>query len=113
MNEIVKFIIEVEENIILEDVYKIDNYFDSIYSISMETIKLYYIELLNQINEENWSNLYDTLINKRVKIIDNNSSGSHITTSDAYTLTDGPTIYMERKDCKILYSNIKNSKRCY
>ena len=76
----------------------------------METIKLYYIELLNQINEENWSNLYDTLINKRVKIIDNNSSGSHITTSDAYTLTDGPTIYIAEDVNKIAKFCIQTSK---
>ena len=110
LNEIIKFIIEVEENIILEDIYKIDNYFDSIHSISMETIKLYYIELLNQINEENWLDLYDTLIKKRVKIINNNSSGSHITTSDAYTLTDGPTIYIAEDVNKIAKFCIQTSK---
>ena len=68
IREISRFIKYVNENIELKERYKIDNYFDSVKSIDIISIKRYYLILFN--------------------------STIKLTTSDAYTLTDGPTIYL-------------------
>ena len=108
--EVVKFIIEIEENNYIDDIYKIDNYFDSIDDIKMETIKEYYLVVLNKINEKDWLNIYQRMQNKRVNIYNkNDSSGCNVATNDAYTLTDGPTIFIADDVDKIGKFCIKSS----
>lgn len=108
--EVVKFIIEIEENNYIDDIYKIDNYFDSIDDIKMETIKEYYLVVLNKINEKDWLNIYERMQNKRVNIYNkNDSSGCNVATNDAYTLTDGPTIFIADDVDKIGKFCIKSS----
>ena len=108
--EVVKFIIEIEENNYIDDIYKIDNYFDSIDDIKMETIKEYYLVVLNKIKEKDWLNIYESMQNKRVNIYNkNDSSGCNVATNDAYTLTDGPTIFIADDVDKIGKFCIKSS----
>ena len=75
----------------------------------METIKEYYLVVLNKINEKDWL-IYQRMQNKRVNIYNkNDSSGCNIATNDAYTLTDGPTIFIADDVDKIGKFCIKSS----
>lgn len=143
LEEISKFVLYINENKLLnDDTLYINNHFRGIDDISMTKIKLYYLEILNNIDMDNWSDIYNHFQEERkVRIAPNQKeidmpitkshSDSHvemsnmrkggplrksqsvqivptkridkyikgqtgifITTRDAYTLTDGPTIYL-------------------
>jgi hypothetical protein len=74
--------------------YSVQRYFSSLDEITHISIKLYYLTLLKNITQKPdlnaWTNIYnhfkdcDTLY----------ESTGYITTSDAHTLTDGPTIFL-------------------
>jgi hypothetical protein len=95
--EVSKFIIIFNESFQLES-YNIENYFEDISDITMESIKEYYICLLNIITHEQFDIIYSKIQNlKKLKIqqnYKNQGNGINITTSDAYSLTDGPTIFI-------------------
>jgi hypothetical protein len=143
LKEIVKFIEYLKETNLIREDYCAESYFEnSIANIKMNTIKIYYLDLLAQISEEAWANVYkyisntkqlkfnsDSAIKKTSSIgsYGNGTSGSYnaggalqrmnsvasepsyvdkaktmskasggilLTTADAHTLTDGPTIYL-------------------
>ena len=73
------------------DKYSIENNFDSVDSITMSNIKLYYLKLLANIDDKHWNNIYSN-INSNKKIY--HKSNIHFVTSDAHTLTGGPTIFL-------------------
>jgi len=80
----------------------IDTYFTgNVTNITMNKLKEYYLDLLFQINEDDWSLLYKHLQSIRTMKFQTSksqtklgSTGVSITTADAYTLTDGPTIFL-------------------
>lgn len=78
--------------------YSIDLSFNDVDQVSMYNIKLYYLDALKNIKPECWCNVYDTLIHERVKTP---LSNIHVTTSDAQTLTDGPTIFLAENVDKV------------
>lgn len=92
-----KFIIYVNKNCNLSEPYQINNYFDSIETINIMSIKEYYIKLLGTIKKE-YSSVYEYFQAKKKALYD---KPIKITTSDAYTLTDGPTIYLANNIEKI------------
>jgi hypothetical protein len=131
LREIIQFVEHVNSQQLINTDYNIDNYFTgNINNITMNKLKEYYLDLLLQIDEDNWDSLYkyfhsihtmkfDTSSNTIFKTtsLDSSklkqgavlsrtssvsaisskkprSSGISITTSDAYTLTDGPTIFL-------------------
>lgn len=136
LREIIKFIEYVNFQELVDTEYMIDNYFTgNISNITMNKLKEYYLDLLFQINELQWSNLYKYLRSVRTMKFEGSkpktifkttslestskpgnkltrttsvsiplssntsktkpgSNGISITTSDAYTLTDGPTIFL-------------------
>jgi len=74
--------------------YSVQRYFSSLDEITHTSIKLYYLTLLKNITQKPelnaWSNIYD-----HFKDCDKlYESTGYITTSDAHTLTDGPTIFL-------------------
>ena len=74
--------------------YSVQCYFSSLDEITHTSIKLYYLTLLKNIAQKPelnaWSNIYD-----HFKDCDKlYESTGYITTSDAHTLTDGPTIFL-------------------
>ena len=144
--EVIKFI-ELAHSVpdALNVAYMMDTYFSGgIAEITMNSIKLYYLEILQRINPSHWSEIQDTLIQnqqskfkpsdemiRRSKSLDtavtsstlagqplsrsqsvfisptvipqnaqnttpspHSSSGILLTTLDAHTLTDGPTIFL-------------------
>lgn len=71
--------------------YLVSNYFQSHDSVTMNNIKSYYIELLGNINKECWDKISNDLFRTRSKRY---LSTINVATTDAFTLTDGPTIFL-------------------
>jgi len=98
LREIIKFIEYVNSQNLIDDDYTVDNYFTgNITNITMNKLKEYYLDLLFQIDEDEWSKIYKYSQSVRTMKFETSKSGSNgisITTSDAYTLTDGPTIFL-------------------
>ena len=107
LKEASEFIYYVETNNYNKTSSKFDRNFASVYDIDMKSIKLYYLKILKNIIPSFWSQIYNNFIlarTKRIKINNNiagepisknnGSCGIYVTTKDAYTLTDGPTIFL-------------------
>jgi len=95
--EAIKFIMFVNKqhsatnDFINNERYKLTTHFTSIDTINMETIKLYYLELLGNLNAEKWTGIYKYMLDTRKQRM---LSNINIVTTDAHTLTDGPTIFL-------------------
>ena len=92
LGEIIKFIDYVNKN----KLYKGRRYdwsitFSDISDITMDNIKVYYLELLGNIQPDKWPEVYTHCVST---LKPRYESSIHLTTSDAYTLTDGPTIFL-------------------
>ena len=78
--------------------YLPDNMFGSISDITMTSIKEYYLTLLENIRPKYWKRIYDVLVGVRKPLY---NSVVNLSTSDAHTLTDGPTIYLTENVDKV------------
>ena len=148
LGEIIRFLEYVVYNDFIEEKFKIQFYFNKIEDITMDSIKIYYIEVIKNINKNSWLIIYSNCLEtqqfkfdrglndssiksdplRKIKSIDSsrvlsqpnnnfinrtmsvsnetnntiNSSkikenpfhGIQLTTNDAHTLTDGPTIFL-------------------
>lgn len=109
--EILRFIEKVhKDQELIEEHLVCENYFENgISDITMDNIKLYYLRLLKSVREEDWEPLHNHLlktqktkipVKQKLSVVNNdmnlklNVAGLNITTSDAQTLTDGPTIFL-------------------
>lgn len=134
LREIIMFIEYIDNNKYIDERYTIDNYFeDKIVNITMNSLKEYYLEVLLHLNEKYWIEIYNYMKvihkpryndNRRESVAGNYvnpivakpdaPAGVLVTTRDAYTLTDGPTIFLADDIDKIAnfyikYTNISNS----
>jgi hypothetical protein len=94
IQEIVRFIMFVHKDdfnmYIGKDELQMNIYFNTLKTVTSLEIKTYYIKLLKEL-KSNWN----TIWSEYTKCIEPTySSMVHITTKDAHTLTDGPTIYI-------------------
>jgi hypothetical protein len=96
MTEISRFIIIMHEKNLMKDAYEMNNYFDDISEINVMSLKLYYLKLLSKMKEHDLQK-----IRKLLKCKKEYESVIKITTNDAYTLTDGPTIFITNDVKKI------------
>lgn len=71
--------------------YLPENMFADVGDITMTSIKEYYLLLLENIRPKYWPLIYETLTDVRKPKFE---SVVNLSTSDAHTLTDGPTIYL-------------------
>jgi len=71
--------------------YLPENMFSDVSDITMSSIKEYYLLLLENIRPKYWKVIYDALTGVRKPKY---ASVINLSTSDAHTLTDGPTIYL-------------------
>jgi len=71
--------------------YLPENMFADVADITMTSIKEYYLLLLENIRPKYWPLIYETLTDVRKPKF---ASVVNLSTSDAHTLTDGPTIYL-------------------
>jgi hypothetical protein len=108
LNEIVKFIIYVNSKKFIENErYFIERYFTSIDDVNMYNLKSYYLLALKNINKMHWDSIYNHFKNKNNRLYD--SSGYFIT-SDSYTLTDGPSIFLAENIDKIAKFCVQQAK---
>jgi len=100
LQEIIEFIIYANTNadIITDERYKSEIYFESIYDINMTNLKVYYLDILQNISADIWSNMYTHFQQQRKK---NYMSNTKMVTSDSYTLTDGPSIFLAEDISKV------------
>ena len=92
---------DTEDNrglIITSQRYLPENMFTDIGEITMTSIKEYYLILLENIRPKYWVRVYETLTGVRKPKF---ASVVNLSTSDAYTLTDGPTIYLTENVDKV------------
>ena len=68
-----------------------ENVFPNIEAVTLHTIKTYYCELLRYVKEDALE-LVQSSCNKRIK--PRYASTINLTTTDAYTITDGPALYL-------------------
>jgi len=152
LKEVVEFITFVNRNNYANNRMLIDRHFEDLDSINMKNIKIYYVDMLRNINAANWQVIYRNFEqNRRPRILENTTvdtkgnkiqkirslgpgvtaisssssltgaplsrlaseqiirtepvpqgtSGVYVTTKDAYTLTDGPTIFISNDIEKI------------
>ena len=106
VHEMVKLIYYVNKNNLINDNYKIDNYFEKVSDITIINLKIYYLRILtllknsykkvHKIFKENRMNMYKSVIK--------------LTTSDSYTLTEGPTIFLTEDVIKLsrFYLKVSN-----
>jgi hypothetical protein len=108
LSEIVKFLNYVIENKYIKSRrLEIGMYFDNILNITMDNIKSYYLKILKKIKEADWLIIYNYFKdNRQIKM----ASTIHITTRDAVTLTEGPTIYMTNDVDKIAQFCVQTAK---
>ena len=78
--------------------YLPENMFGDIGEITMTSIKEYYLLLLENIQPKYWTRIYETLAGVRKPKF---ASVINLSTSDAHTLTDGPTIYLTENVDKV------------
>lgn len=150
LTEIIRYIKYINETDYIDDDYKVETCFTSISDITMNSLKLYYLETLKHINPEKWTVIYQNMkISQKSKFEENkpvqvfrrttsvqevvssntqimktnsvdaiqtpvnpnpNLEGILLTTNDAHTLTDGPTIFLAEDVEKIGKFYIQNSK---
>ena len=111
VDEISKFIIYLNKKKLVKEEFLLNNYFKNISNINIINIKLYYLLLLKEC-EKDYPKIYQHFKKNRKKTYE---STIKITTNDAHTLTDGPTIFLTNNVEKIaeLYlrvSEISNSE---
>jgi len=78
--------------------YRYEYSFNNITDIHMLNVKIYYLTLLSKIIPEAWPNIFKHLQINRVPRFRSNVM---VTTTDAHTLTDGPTIFLAEDVRKI------------
>ena len=94
VREAIKFILFTDEHskqICINDIYYTKNVITDINCINMYEIKMLYLNKLGNIKPTTWGSVYKSFHKDRKKRY---KSVIHLTTSDAHTLTDGPTIYI-------------------
>lgn len=102
INKISEFISYVNKNELYSNSrYNISRYFSSFQEITLISIKIYYLTLLKNIKQESnasasasaWKQIYE-YFNSGEGADNLYESTGYVTTSDAHTLTDGPTIFL-------------------
>jgi len=93
--------------IITSQRYLPENMFSDIGEITMTSIKEYYLLLLENIRPKYWPRVYETLVGVRRPKFE---SVVNLSTTDAHTLTDGPTIYLTENVDKVAAFMLQTAK---
>jgi hypothetical protein len=147
LKEVAEFITYViKHNYITNKQLLLNRWFDCLDDINMTNIKVYYIKIMQNLNETDWIKVFqhfketrkpkitenntinekgnkiikmksmvssnlngkpinrlisEVIINDKILITPPGTSGIYVTTKDAYTLTDGPTIFISNEIEKI------------
>ena len=107
LREAVRFVLLADASVMQSDRYTIENYFPDMDSLDMASLKIFYLEVLGNIKPDAYQEMYQKLCATRQKV---HESNVNVTTTDAYTLTDGPTIFLAEDINKIAQFYIQNAK---
>jgi len=108
LKEIIAFISYMDTNgRIANSRLSIEDSYSDINNLTMNQIKIHYLELLDCITEDEWSDVYMHFQNCRKPKYD---SSIYVATKDAHTLTDGPTIFLSENVEKIAKFILQTSK---
>ena len=94
---------------------QLERHFESLDDINMKNIKIYYVKLLANVKPDAWPQIHEHFASTRKpRIVDAKASakgtaGVYVTTKDAHTLTDGPTIFLSNDIEKIAKFCIQQS----
>lgn len=108
LGEITRFILYVNKKNLLKERYTINTYFQDINNINVIKLKEYYVLILSKL-KKSYEEIYQHFQSKKEPL---HTSVVKITTDDAHTLTDGPTIYLTNDVNKIgnFYLKVTNIK---
>ena len=109
LGAVVDFIMYINKKNLVSDRYKIETYFTDIDEISMVSLKQYYLTLLKNLDPDDYTRVYEHFEKPKYRKPAHDSS-IHMVTTDAYTLTDGPTIYLADDVEKIARFCIQEAK---
>ena len=94
LGEAIQFIMFIDQtctDAMLNDRYRVAAEFTDLTTLTMYNVKMFYLNLLGNLQADAWPQLYKTFHAKRTKRYE---SSVNIVTTDAHTLTDGPTIFL-------------------
>ena len=106
VKSMVSFICYVNKNNYVSEAFKIDNYFEKVSDINIINLKIYYLRLLTLIKKD-FQTIYDYFQEKKEQPYE---SVIKVTTDDAHTLTDGPTIFITEDVEKVALFYLKVSQ---
>ena len=78
---------------------EINNVFPHIDNVNVQSIKLYYLDILENTCDDLWTNIYNHFKERTKVVLD--GGGVLVTSDHAATLTDGPTIFITEEPEKI------------
>jgi hypothetical protein len=109
LDKISEFVIYAnEKNIFTDDRLKIENVFVDLDSVSVQNIKLYYIDILENICDEMWCDIYTYFTSRDKPQLP--KGGVLVTSDHAALLTEGPTIFITEEPEKIAKFYLNQSK---
>ena len=92
LREVVKFIAYVNDGQFWSSArYAVDRHFTDITDINMTNIKVYYLELLENVKADCWPAIWAHFQEQRTRM---HASNVNLTAQDAHTLTCGPTLFL-------------------
>ena len=106
VSAIMAFVKYLNENSYLCERFLPGTYFESMGDLTMTNFKIYYLEVLYSLEESAWAGIHEYESTHRIKPFD---STIHVTSSDSWTLTDGPTIYFTENVNKIAQFCLKTA----
>ena len=108
LEEIVQFISYMDkQNKINDERYLIKNMYYNLSELTMNNIKIHYLNILEKIKPDEWNDIYTHFQSKRKPKYESNI---HVATKDSHTLTDGPTIFLAddvEKISKFILQSVK------
>ena len=106
VNEMIKFILYVNKHKYVSSQYLLENYFENFEDIEIISLKVYYLRLLTLVKDK-WDDIYNHFQEKNRKLYE---SVIKVTTNDAYSLTEGPTIFLTQdvKKTAMFYLRVSN-----
>ena len=110
LREIVRFVEYVKLAGYVNESYRIENYFSNIEDVTLMNIKLYYLDILKQMDASVYSVVHQHMKSTLGSYFPSDSKGTLLTTTDAHTLTDGPTIFLAEDVSKIGKFYIQQTK---
>jgi len=92
--------------LLLNNRYRVADHFTDLSTITMYNVKMFYLNLLGNIQPAAWPALHQTFLTQRKPRY---NSTVNIVTTDAHTLTDGPTIFLADDVSKIAQFYIQSA----